>query len=151
MKTKLMALLLVAGGSLFAETHWSIGVGIGSPGYYAPAPAYAYSAPAYAYRPPCPGPGYAWIDGYYDGYGRWADGYWAQPPYTGAYWVAPRVYGGRWFAGYWGGQRFYGAPAFRGGFREEFREHEFREHEFREHGGFGRGFNRGFERGHGHR
>jgi hypothetical protein len=29
MKTKLFALLLLAGGSLFAETHWSIGIGLG--------------------------------------------------------------------------------------------------------------------------
>jgi hypothetical protein len=140
MKTKLMALLLVAGGSLFAETHWSIGVGIGSPGYYAPAPVYAYgnpyANPGYvAYRPPMPGPGYLWVDGYYDGYGRWFNGYWAVPPYAGAYWVAPRVYGGRWSAGYWGGPRYYGAPAFRGGYREGFRE--------REHGGWNRGFGRG--------
>ena len=28
-----------------------------------------------AYVPPCPGPGYAWVDGYYaDGY--WVPGYW---------------------------------------------------------------------------
>lgn len=30
---------------------------------------------ASAYIPPCPGPGYAWVDGYYnDGY--WVPGYW---------------------------------------------------------------------------
>jgi hypothetical protein len=38
MKTKLMALMLVAGGSLFAQTRFSMGVQFGTPGYYAPAP-----------------------------------------------------------------------------------------------------------------
>ena len=28
-----------------------------------------------AYIPPCPGPGYAWVNGYYDG-GYWVPGYW---------------------------------------------------------------------------
>ena len=36
MKTKLL-LMMLAGGSLFAETHFSIGVGIGTTGYYASA------------------------------------------------------------------------------------------------------------------
>ena len=36
MKTKLLAVMLLAGGSLFAETRFSIGVGIGTPAYYAP-------------------------------------------------------------------------------------------------------------------
>ena len=31
MKTKLFTLVLLAGGSLFAESHWSIGIGIGAP------------------------------------------------------------------------------------------------------------------------
>jgi hypothetical protein len=101
MKTKLMALLLVAGGSLLAETHVSIGVRVGAP------PVYGYATPVVAYRPPCPGPGYVWIAGYYDGYGRWFDGYWTLPPYTGAYWVAPRLFGGRFVAGYWGGARHF--------------------------------------------
>ena len=54
MKTKLLAVMLLAGGSLFAETHFSIGIGIGTLGYYAPPPPpVAACAP-----PPCPGPGY---------------------------------------------------------------------------------------------
>jgi hypothetical protein len=125
MKTKLMALfLMVAGGSLFAQPRFAIGVSLGAPAYYAPAPV------AVAYRPPCPGPGYVWVDGYRDGYGRWFAGYWASPPYAGAYWVAPRYYGGRFVAGYWGGARFYGHDGYR--FRES-REHEWREHERHEH------------------
>ena len=38
MKTKLFTLVLLAGGSLFAETHWSIGLGLGTPYCYAPPP-----------------------------------------------------------------------------------------------------------------
>lgn len=78
MKTKLLALALLAGGSLFAETRFSIGIHIGgnAPGYYAP-PAYA------AVRPPCPGPDYVWTDGYWDqGSGRrnWVNGFWNRRP-----------------------------------------------------------------------
>jgi hypothetical protein len=135
MKLKLMGLLMVAGASLFAQPRFSIGVGIG-----APAPV------AVAYRPPCPGPGYVWIDGYQDNYGRWFEGYWAAPPYEGAYWIAPRYYGGHFYSGYWGGARYYDR-----GFREsrehEWREHEWREHEWREREHFDRGrdYNRGRE------
>ncbi len=95
MKTKLIATLLMAGGALLAAPRVSIGVQIG-----APAPVVVS-----AYRPPCPGPGYVWIDGYYDAYGNWFDGYWAVPPYAGAYWIAPRYERGRFIAGYWGGER----------------------------------------------
>jgi hypothetical protein len=58
MKTKLMAMALLAGGSLFAAPRLAIGVGIGVP--IAPAPV-VVAAPAYI--PPCPGPGYVWIGG----------------------------------------------------------------------------------------
>jgi hypothetical protein len=118
MKTKLMALLLVVmGGSLFAQPRFSIGVNFGAPAYYGPAP-----VALAAYRPVRPGPGYIWIDGYRDGYGRW----------TAGYWVAPRYYGGHYDNGYWGGERRYYRNDYRS--REhEWREHERREHEYREH------------------
>jgi hypothetical protein len=95
MKTKWMAILLLAGGALMAAPRVAIGVHIG-----APAPVVVRD-----YRPPCPGPGYLWIDGYNDEYGYWVEGYWELPPYAGAYWVAPRYEGPRFFAGYWGGAR----------------------------------------------
>ncbi len=86
MKTKLLVLVLLAGGSMFAQTRFSFGInivgrapGYYSPGYYAPVPAYA------SVRPPCPGPDYSWVDGYWDrNYGRnvWVAGYWTR--------VAPR-------------------------------------------------------------
>ena len=105
MKTKLLALLLVAGGALFAESHFSIGVGIG--GF---APAYGYYAPPLPPAPPAvvyaaaPGPGYTWVSGYWYPAGpryAWRAGYWARPPYARAYWVAPRYYGHRYYGGYW--------------------------------------------------
>lgn len=76
------------------------------PGVYAPAPP---PPPRYAYgyrRPPMPGPGYCWVDGYWNYAGAryvWVPGYWAMPPRANAYWVGPRYSGNRFFVGYWGG------------------------------------------------
>ena len=98
MKMKLFTLALLAAGSLFAESHWSIGIGIGAP-YYAPPP------PVVTYTPPCPGPEYRWVPGYYYPVGgryAWRAGFWSHPPSAGAYWIAPRYYGNRYYPGYWG-------------------------------------------------
>jgi hypothetical protein len=88
MKTKLLAVLALATGSLFAATHVSVGVGFGGVGV-----GYGYNAPApVAYIPECPGPGYTWVDGYwyYNGPQRfWHAGYWAPPVVR----VAPYGYG----------------------------------------------------------
>jgi hypothetical protein len=65
MKKKLIALVLLAGSSAFAQSRFSVGIGIG--------------APVVASRPFSPGPGYTWVDGYYDPYGAWMNGYWASP------------------------------------------------------------------------
>ena len=137
MKKKLLAMMLVAGGSMFAQTRFSIGINFGGP-RYAPPVAVA------AYRPVAPGPGYIWVDGYTDEYGNWVDGYWALPPYAGAYWVAPRYYGGRFVAGYWGGERHFDRDDFR--FRES---REFREHDFDRGRSFDRDRGRSFDRDHG--
>ena len=101
MKTKLLALLLLAGTSMFAAPRVFVGLGVGvGPAYVAappPAPMVEY-APAY-YRP-----GYTWIGGYYYPVGprwNWHAGYWARPPYAHAYWVAPRYYGHRYYGGHW--------------------------------------------------
>jgi len=84
MKTKLLAMVLLAAGSLCAATRFSFGVGVGVPAYYPPAP------PVVAYAPPVyPAPVYR---------GAAVVGV---PPYAGAYWVAPRYFGGRYYAGYW--------------------------------------------------
>lgn len=89
MKKKLLALALLAGGSLFAETRFSIGINLGGgPAYYAPPRAYV------AARPPCPGPGYVWSDGYWSqgrGPRTWVNGSWIRQrgfraaPYNGRY------------------------------------------------------------------
>jgi hypothetical protein len=80
-------------------------------GVYAPAPP---PVPNYAYQtPPAPGPGYFWVDDYWNFIGgRYirVPGYWDLPPYPGGYWVAPRYSGGRFFGGFWGG----GRPSYRG-------------------------------------
>jgi len=102
MKSKILALFLLAGSTMFAGTRFFVGIGVGpGPGYYAappPAPVVAYT-PAYYARP-----GYTWIGGYWYPVGPryyWRAGYWARPPYAGAYWVAPRYYGHRYYRGYW--------------------------------------------------
>ena len=108
MKTKLLALALLAGGAAMAGPRFFVGVGVGAPAYYPPAPVAAYYAPPVApvvrYVPPAPGPGFAWINGYYYPVGArwgWRAGYWAPRPYAHAYWVGPRWSGGRWYGGYW--------------------------------------------------
>ena len=93
MKTKLLVGMLLAGSSLFAATHVSIGVGVGGFGFgYAAAP----PPPVVAYATPCPGPGYSWVDGYWYQAGPrrfWHAGYWAPPVYGRSYRVAPRFEG----------------------------------------------------------
>jgi hypothetical protein len=55
-----------------------------------------------------PGPGYAWVDGYWTPNGhryRWVAGRWEQPPYEGAYWNHPHYdhyqQGWRMHEGHW--------------------------------------------------
>jgi hypothetical protein len=89
MKTKLLAVMLLAGGSMFAQTRFSVGVGFGGQhaGSYQPPPSYANDIP------PCPGPDYYWVDGYWSqDYGRntWIAGYWNRQPFRGGYQVTTR-------------------------------------------------------------
>lgn len=72
MKKAVVVMMLLAGG-LFAAPRVTVGIGFG-----APAPVVAV--------PPCPGPGYTWVDGYYAPSGVWMAGYWAPPAVV----VAPR-------------------------------------------------------------
>lgn len=106
MKTKLIAVLLLAGTSMFAGPRFFFGVGVGP--VYAPAPVVVYAPPpapvAVGYVPPAPGYGYNWVAGYHYPVGAsyaWRAGYWARPPYAGAYWVGPRWYAHRYYGGYW--------------------------------------------------
>lgn len=117
----------------------------GGQGDYAPAPP---PMPNYAYqRPPMPGPGYFWVDGYWNFLGgrySWVGGSWMLPPYSGGYWTAPRYVGGRFFRGYWGG----GGRDFNRGFvRNNFRNEVRGRSEFRSGGGDYRGARAG-NRGH---
>ena len=75
MKKAIAAIMLLA-GSLAAAPRVTIGFGFGAP------------APVAVVRPACPGPGYAWVDGYYAPNGVWVAGYWAPPAVVR---VAPRV------------------------------------------------------------
>ncbi len=83
----LMGILMLAGAVFAAvpasaETHVSIGIGVGPAyGYYAPPPV------AYAPAPYYPQSSY-WVNGYYDPYGSWIAGYWA-PRVV----VTPRYFG----------------------------------------------------------
>ena len=89
MKTKLLAMMLLAGGSMFAQTQFSVGVGFGGRGAGFNQPPLAYASNI----PPCPGPDYTWIDGYWSqDYGRqtWVAGYWSRQPFVSGYRVAPR-------------------------------------------------------------
>ncbi len=105
MKSKLLALVFLAGSAAFAGPRIFFGVGVG----YPPPPVAVYAPPpapptAYGYVPVAPGPGYTWISGYYYPVGAryaWRPGYWSRPPYARAHWVGPRYYGGRYYRGYW--------------------------------------------------
>jgi hypothetical protein len=75
---KAMAVMMLLAGGLFAAPRVTIGVGIGLP---SPIAAVA------VVRPVCPGPGYVWVDGYYNPAHVWRAGYWAPPAVVR---VAPR-------------------------------------------------------------
>lgn len=83
MKKTMLALLLLSCGTLFAETHFSVGIGIGGYGLVygrVPPPPPMYE------QPPCPGEGYDWVDGYWYPVGprfSWRSGYWRAPAYFG--------------------------------------------------------------------
>ena len=97
MMTTLLALTLLAGGSVFGA-QISIGVRIGPP----PPPRVVRVLPAR------PGPAYEWVAGYWYPVGRhwkWHEGYWTRVPYPGAHWVVPRYQAGEYFEGYWEGDR----------------------------------------------
>ena len=82
MKTKLLALLLLGGSTLFAGVNFNIGIGVNTGprgGYYvAPPP----PPPLRQYIPRSPGRGYVWVPGYWISVGNrynWRAGYWAAP------------------------------------------------------------------------
>jgi len=64
---KAIAMMMLLAGGMFAAPRVNIGIGFGAP------------APVAVVRPACPGPGYNWVDGYYNPDGVWVAGYWAPP------------------------------------------------------------------------
>ena len=79
MKTKWLASLVLA-SAITAPAFAQVGIYIG----HAPPPL------RYEVRPAIPGPGYTWVDGYWNWAGGryvWAPGVWRRPPYAGAYWT----------------------------------------------------------------
>jgi hypothetical protein len=85
---KAIAMMMLLGGGLFAAPAVRFGVGFGAP------------APVAVVRPLCPGPGYAWVNGYYAPDGVWVGGYWAPP--AAIVRVAPRFHRARAFDGRFG-------------------------------------------------
>lgn len=104
MKTKLIALMLLAGSAAFAQTNFYFGIGINT------GPRAVMVAPPPPPPPPVrmvprsPGRGYVWVPGYWalagNRYG-WQDGYWTRPPRGKGKWVAPRYAQNRYYPGYW--------------------------------------------------
>jgi len=94
MKKKMLALVLLAAGSMFA----AVEIGIRLP----PPPPVRVEV-----RHASPGPGYSYVAGYWypvSGHYRWHAGYWSRPPYEGAVWVGPRHDGQQFYNGYWQGE-----------------------------------------------
>jgi len=94
MKKRILALVLLVGGSVFGGI--TIGIHIGRP------PA----AKVEVVRPASPGAGYTFVAGYWypvEGKYVWHAGYWSRPPYDGAVWVVPHHDGEQYFPGYWQG------------------------------------------------
>lgn len=84
---------------------------INTPNTITPAPpttvVYSDSPPPAPAQPAviAPGPGYVWVNGYWQWNGAgwvWVGGQWAYPPWPGAVWV-----GGYWYRGPWGGWRYH--------------------------------------------
>ena len=72
--------------------------------YNSPPPPQAPSDHSYGRRSASPGPGYIWIDGYWDWAGRryaWQPGYWVRRPHSNSYWMSPRYERGRYFEENW--------------------------------------------------
>lgn len=87
------------------------------------------------YQPPCPGPGYVWVSGYYNG-PYWVQGYWRR---------GDDDYYGR---GYYGGG-YYGSY-YRGDDRGWHRDDDWRDRGWRGDDHHDNGWHRGWEHGRGH-
>jgi WXXGXW repeat (2 copies) len=95
-KTKVLVMMLLAAGAVFAQV--SVGIRIG-----APPPDRVIKV-----QPRSPGEGYTFVNGYWypvSGHYKWHDGYWTRPAYAGSHWVAPHHDGKQYFDGYWDGDK----------------------------------------------
>src|SRR5258708_24694939 len=127
-KLKILAVALIAGGTMFAQPRVSIGIGVGGygPGY-SPPPAYTQ------YVPPCPGPGYAWVDGYWvpqGGRNVWISGFWRAPYYR----VAPRFVAPPYYNAYRDNDRFRGYENHGRDYEDRGHGYEDRGHGYEHHG-----------------
>ena len=91
-----VATLLVA-PTFMPAAHVDFGIAVGTP---PPPPPAAYVAGPVGVAP---GPGYVWVDGYWNWVGGrwvWVPGAWVLPPHGHRVWVAPAIefrwHGGRW-------------------------------------------------------
>jgi hypothetical protein len=95
-KNKVIVMMLLAAGAVFAQV--SLGIRIGAP----PPPRVE------KVRPRSPGEGYVWVAGYQypeNGHYKWHEGYWTRPAYAGAHWVEPHHDGQQYFEGHWDGDK----------------------------------------------
>ncbi|MDQ6678963.1 MAG: hypothetical protein M3Z09_16900 [Acidobacteriota bacterium] len=114
MKSKFLGLFLLMACPVLAGGHFFFGFGGGGyypRGYYNGGYGY-YRPPVVTYVPPPVAYGYAptynYGPDYYDN-GYYSDPYYAgslgydyyRRPFAGAFWVAPRYYGGRHYRGFW--------------------------------------------------
>jgi hypothetical protein len=82
MKKAIAAMILLAGG-MFAAPAIRVGIGVN----------FGAPAPVAIVRPVCPGPGYTWVNSFYQPNGAFVAGYWAAPAVRVAplVRVAPRI------------------------------------------------------------
>lgn len=115
---------LLSGATMVAQAQTRIFFGFG--GGRGPVIAARY------YQPPCPGPGYVWVAGYYNG-PYWVQGYWARRGDDEGGYYAPRYYG------YYGG--YYRGEDDRGWRRDDWRDRGWRGDDHHD-----RGWHRGWDR-----
>jgi len=96
-KTLLAVAILLVAPTFMPAAHVDLGLAVGTP----PPP----PPPAYVAGPVgvAPGPGYVWVDGYWNWVGGrwvWVPGAWVLPPHGHRVWVAPAI-DFRWHGGHW--------------------------------------------------
>lgn len=95
--------------------------------------------PRHEYRAAMPGPGYVWVNGFWDWQATnwiWIPGRWERPAVEGSTWVEPHYYrestGYRYEPGHWSNQRLEEGSDYRE-WREKHHHNGDREHEDHDH------------------